>query len=162
MASNNTTTFLWPCDSVSFTAYAMVCVALFRADRPSSVFSFFLAAESIIGLMSLLMNCAATIATYYTQPLSVEHRQSLVSWMWLNAVILHVQGAISLNYALISGVILARASFLIFSVYTTCNTTVNTLNCKLQEFPLVFVYIQAAFLAILLGLQFLKKSRYIN
>lgn len=56
----------------------MVCVHLFRVDRPSAFFSFFLAAESVIGLVSLLLNCTATIATYYAQPLSVEHRQSLV------------------------------------------------------------------------------------
>lgn len=123
----------------------MVCIGLFRFDRPVTSFSFFLAAESLIGLMSLLLNCAATVSTYYAQPLSVEHRQSL--------------GAISLNYALISGVILARASFLIFNVYTTCNTTISTLNCKLQEFPLLFVYTQTAFLAILLGLQFLRKYK---
>ncbi|KAI6177393.1 hypothetical protein M3Y97_00902300 [Aphelenchoides bicaudatus] len=115
MSANNTTTeeaiVLWTCEPPSL--YPLLC--------------FFLAAECLIGLMSLFMNCAATITSYYAQPLTINHRQSL--------------GAISLNYALISGVLLARASFLIFSVYSTCNTTINTLNCKLQEFPLVFVYI---------------------
>ncbi|KAI6189091.1 hypothetical protein M3Y98_00425000 [Aphelenchoides besseyi] len=106
--------------------------------------TFLLVAEILIGFVTVLLNCLATISTYYALPLALEHRQSL--------------GAISLNYAFIAGVLLARASFLVFTVFTTCNSTVSTANCKLQEFPLVFVYMMAAILPILLGLQFLRRQ----
>ncbi|KAI6192672.1 hypothetical protein M3Y99_01922800 [Aphelenchoides fujianensis] len=121
----------------------MVCVALFRTDRPAAAFSFLFFAEILIGSAALLLNCVATISSYYALPMALNPRQSL--------------GAISLNYALISGVLLARASFVVFQVFTTCNSTVSTSNCKLQEYPLVFVYMNAALLSILLGLQFLRR-----
>ncbi|CAD5216655.1 unnamed protein product [Bursaphelenchus okinawaensis] len=69
-------------------------------------------------------------------------------------------GAISLNYVLISGVVLARSLFVGFIAYSTCNTTVSTANCKIQEFPLVFVYFQAAFFPALLAIQFFFKQNH--
>uniref|UniRef100_A0A1I7S9J1 G protein-coupled receptor n=1 Tax=Bursaphelenchus xylophilus TaxID=6326 RepID=A0A1I7S9J1_BURXY len=114
-------------------------------DYVSPLVGFLVLAEFCIGAVSIILNCALAVCSYHAVPFSFSQRQSL--------------GAISLNYVLVSGVILARSIFVGFIAYSTCNTTVTTANCKIQEFPLVFVYFQAAFMPALLAVQFFYKQK---
>lgn len=56
-----------------------------------------------------------------------------------------------------AGFQLSRNLFLIFALYNPCMTIISTLNCKLQEFPLLFCYIHAAVLAFVLAIQAVRK-----
>uniref|UniRef100_A0A7E4VGN8 G_PROTEIN_RECEP_F1_2 domain-containing protein n=1 Tax=Panagrellus redivivus TaxID=6233 RepID=A0A7E4VGN8_PANRE len=104
--------------------------------------------EIILSLFGMVFNCAIVVATYYSTPISVIQRRSMAM--------------LSANYALISGLHLARNCFYIFAIHNPCITIVTTINCKLQEFPLVFLYLHGAIVPIVIAVQaFLKhKDNY--
>ncbi|KAE9556165.1 hypothetical protein FO519_000653 [Halicephalobus sp. NKZ332] len=122
------------------------CISLFLKPH----MWFFATVEIILSLFGLVCNCGITVSTYYAVPVSVLQRRTLA--------------AISANYALISGLHLARNCFFLFAIHYPCISIVTTINCKLQEFPLVFLYIHCAILPVILAIQsfFKHKENHTN
>uniref|UniRef100_A0AC35FSD2 Uncharacterized protein n=1 Tax=Panagrolaimus sp. PS1159 TaxID=55785 RepID=A0AC35FSD2_9BILA len=122
--------------------YRMGCIPLFLKPH----MWFFSTIELVLSLFGLIFNCAVTVAIYYSIPLSIIQRRSLAT--------------LAVNYACISGLHLSRNIFYLVAFHYPCITIVTTINCKLQEFPLVFLYIHGSVLPIILAIQaFLKHKK---
>uniref|UniRef100_A0A914R3W8 Uncharacterized protein n=1 Tax=Parascaris equorum TaxID=6256 RepID=A0A914R3W8_PAREQ len=59
----------------------------------------------------------------------------------------------AINYGILAGFQLSRNIFLLFSLMNPCMIRISTVNCKLEEFPLVYCYIHAGALSLALSLQ---------
>lgn len=64
-----------------------------------------------------------------------------------------------MNYTVLAGFQFARNIYMLFSLYDPCALSTTTINCKLEEFPLIYCYIQAAILTVIISLQSLQSLR---
>uniref|UniRef100_A0A915BDS9 Uncharacterized protein n=1 Tax=Parascaris univalens TaxID=6257 RepID=A0A915BDS9_PARUN len=95
--------------------------------------------EALTAILSLILNTGATIITYNAIPIPIPQRR--------------VMAYMAINYGILAGFQLSRNIFLLFSLMNPCMIRISTVNCKLEEFPLVYCYIHAGALSLALSLQ---------
>ncbi|KAI1725840.1 hypothetical protein DdX_02522 [Ditylenchus destructor] len=104
--------------------------------------------EIVISAVSMLLNCGCTVGSYYALPIPFYHRRAFA--------------IISLNYAFLAAILLAKKCFFVFAVHYPCISIVSTISCKLQEFPTVFVYLHASILPLVFAAVCVGKKRNRN
>ncbi|KAK5977851.1 hypothetical protein GCK32_009910 [Trichostrongylus colubriformis] len=86
--------------------------------------------EVVLAVLAIITNCILTVVTHNAVPIPYAQRRTLAS--------------VSLNFVLLAVYQFARNLFFGVSMYKPCVTMVNTITCKLHEFPLLFCYIHGA------------------
>ncbi|VDK42133.1 unnamed protein product [Anisakis simplex] len=129
------------CESAFFHPYTCTYI------KVSSVFSHrsIHVIEALLSLLSLILNTCTTVITQNAIPIAIAQRRVMV--------FIHLFAFMATNYALLAGFQLARNVFLLFSLRNPCMTSVTTVNCKLEQFPLLFCYIHCGALVLALSVQ---------
>uniref|UniRef100_A0A7I4Z4F1 DUF1980 domain-containing protein n=1 Tax=Haemonchus contortus TaxID=6289 RepID=A0A7I4Z4F1_HAECO len=86
--------------------------------------------EVLLAISSIISNCISTVVTHNAVPLPYPQRRMLAS--------------VSLNFVILAVYQFARNLFLGVTMYEPCITMMNTITCKLHEFPLLFCYIHGS------------------
>ncbi|PIO77593.1 hypothetical protein TELCIR_00300 [Teladorsagia circumcincta] len=101
--------------------------------------------EVVLALLAIITNCILTVVTHNAVPVPYSQRRMLAS--------------VSLNFVLLAVYQFARNLFLGVSMYKPCVTMVNTITCKLHEFPLLFCYIHGAVTICIVSIQTTTRMR---
>ncbi|CAJ0935104.1 unnamed protein product, partial [Mesorhabditis belari] len=95
--------------------------------------------EGLLALTGLALNCPLIAVTHTISTIPLTQKRFLTSQI--------------INFVFLSAFQLARSIYLLLAIYSPCLNLVNTINCKLQEFPLLFFYVHSALLVLIVALQ---------
>ncbi|CAJ0583367.1 unnamed protein product, partial [Mesorhabditis spiculigera] len=102
--------------------------------------------EGLLAITGLTLNCPLIILTHTISTIPLGQKRLLASQV--------------INFVLLCAFQLARNVYLLIAVYNPCLNIMNTISCKLQEFPLLFCYIHGAILSMLIALQTIPEYVY--
>nr|CAD2192173.1 unnamed protein product [Meloidogyne enterolobii] len=99
--------------------------------------------DIVLAILAIILNSLLIPSSLNSRPIPFRTRRFLSS--------------ISLNYALLASILLTKKCFWLYFSFVNpkghCIPTFTSSTCKLQEFPLVFIYIYSMILPLIFALQ---------